>query len=334
MPRAFVTGVAGFLGSHVAEHFGSLGWDVGGIDNLSGGSVANVPEGVRFRRADCLESGSYNGLIEGADLVFHCAASAYDGLSLFSPALVYRDTVQATVETVTAAVRADVGRFVHCSSMSRYGAQPAPFTEDLVPQPVTPYGLAKVASEQIVANLFSTHGGEYAIAVPHSIIGPRQRFDDPYRNVAAIMINRMLRGMQPVIYGDGSSVRCFSFVADVISCLANMGLRPEASGEIINVGPDEESVTILELAEHIATLLDFPLDPKFVAPRPGEVTHATCNSDKARRALGYRTTTTLDVGLRSTIDWIARTGPREFVYNLPLDIVNEHTPTTWVDRIM
>jgi UDP-glucose 4-epimerase len=334
MPRAFVTGVAGFLGSHVAERFSSLGWDVSGIDNLSGGSVANVPDGVRFERADCLESSSYDRLIEGADLVFHCAASAYDGLSLFSPALVYRDTVQATVETVTAAVRAGVGRFVHCSSMSRYGAQPAPFTEDLVPQPVTPYGLAKVASEQIVANLFSTHGGEYAIAVPHSIIGPRQRFDDPYRNVAAIMINRMLRGMQPVIYGDGSSVRCFSFVADVISCLANMGLFREASGEIINVGPDEELVTILELAEHIAALLDFQLDPKFVAPRPGEVTYATCNSDKARRMLGYRTTTTLNQGLQSTIDWIARTGPREFVYNLPLDIINEHTPTTWVDRIM
>src|ERR1043165_8984748 len=110
MPRAFVTGVAGFLGSHVAERFSSLGWDVSGIDNLSGGSVANVPDGVRFERADCLESSSYDRLIEGADLVFHCAASAYDGLSLFSPALVYRDTVQATVETVTAAVRAGVGR--------------------------------------------------------------------------------------------------------------------------------------------------------------------------------------------------------------------------------
>jgi UDP-glucose 4-epimerase len=334
MPRAFVTGVAGFLGSHVAEHFGSLGWDVSGIDNLKGGSLTNVPEGVRFERADCLASAGYSRLIQDADVVFHCAASAYDGLSLFSPGLVYRDTVQATVEVATAAVRAGVGRFVHCSSMSRYGAQPAPFTENLTPQPVSPYGLAKVASEQIVANLFSRHGGEYAIAVPHSIIGPRQRFDDPYRNVAAIMINRMLRGMQPVIYGDGSSVRCFSFVADVISCLANMGLFPEASGEIINVGPDEESVTILQLAERIATLLDFSLDPKFVPPRQGEVPNATCSSDKARRILGYSTTTTLDDGLQSMIDWIAQSGPREFVYSLPLDIVNEHTPTTWVDRIM
>src|SRR5438876_11232877 len=123
MPRAFVTGVAGFLGSHVAEHFLAVGWEVSGIDNLSGGQLANLPAGVRFLQADCLESEAYDSLLSDTDLVFHCAASAYDGLSLFSPGLVYRDTLQATVEVATAAVRNDIGRFVHCSSMSRYGAQ-------------------------------------------------------------------------------------------------------------------------------------------------------------------------------------------------------------------
>ncbi len=334
MPRAFVTGVAGFLGCHVAEHFLGLGWDVSGIDNLVGGDLANLPEGVRFERVDCLDSAAYDHLVAGADLVFHCAASAYDGLSVFSPALVYRDTLQATVEVATAAVRGGAGRFVHCSSMARYGGQPSPFTEDMPPMPVSPYGLAKVGSEQFVENLISHHGGEYAIAVPHNIIGPRQRFDDPYRNVAAIMINRMLRGMQPVIYGDGSSVRCFSFVGDVISCLAQMGLLPEVAGEVINIGPDEEPVTILELAEHIAALMNFPLDPKFVAARPAEVTFATCSSDKARRLLGYRTTATLDEGLQSMIEWIDRVGPREFRYDRHLEIVTHRTPTTWVDRIL
>jgi UDP-glucose 4-epimerase len=326
--------MAGFLGSHIAETFRDLGWDVRGIDNLSGGDVVNVPEGVRFVRADCLDSERYEPLLRNVELVFHCAASAYDGLSYFSPSLVYRDTLQATVSVATAAVGAGVRRFVHCSSMSRYGAQQAPFTEDLPPQPVSPYGLAKMASEHFVQNFLTRHGGEYTIAVPHNIIGPRQRFDDPYRNVAAIMINRMLRGMQPVIYGDGSNVRCFSFVADCISCLVGMGLVPEAAGEVINIGPDEESVTILELAERIAALLDFDLDPKFVAPRPGEVMSATCNSDKARRLLGYRTNTTLDDGLQSMIDWIGRVGPREFLYNRPLELVTEQTPTTWVDKIL
>jgi UDP-glucose 4-epimerase len=334
VPRAFVTGVAGFLGSHISEHLRDLGWDVAGIDNLGGGSLSNVPDGVQFEPLDCLVSDAYDHLLCDVDLVVHCAASAYDGLSVFSPGLVYRDTVQATVEVAVAAVRAGVGRFVHCSSMSRYGALPAPFTEDMTPAPVTPYGLAKHASEQFVANIFTRHGGEYVIAVPHNIIGPRQRFDDPYRNVAAIMINRMLRGMQPVIYGDGSNVRCFSFITDVISCLEAIGLLPHVARETINIGPDEQPITILQLAETIAGLMDFQLDPKFVAPRPGEVALATCSSDKARRLLGYKTMTTIEDGLHAMIDWIAAAGPREFVYNLPLDIVTEHTPTTWVDRIM
>jgi UDP-glucose 4-epimerase len=334
VPRAFITGAAGFLGSHVAEHFRDLGWDVRGIDNLSGGNTANVPDDVSFRVADCLDSAGYDDLIRGCDLVFHCAASAYDGLSMFSPALVYRDTLQATVEVATATVRAGVGRFVHCSSMARYGDQASPFTEDMRPLPTSPYGLAKVNSEQFVENFLARHGGEFAIAVPHNIIGPRQRFDDPYRNVAAIMINRMLRGMQPVIYGDGSSVRCFSFVADCVACLAGMGLLPEAAGQTINIGPDEEPVTILQLAERIAALMDYPLDPKFVAARPGEVSEATCSSDKARSLLGYRTSTSLDEGLRTMIDWIDRVGPREFVYDRPLELVTPQTPTTWVDRIL
>ncbi|MGN6608752.1 MAG: NAD-dependent epimerase/dehydratase family protein [Jatrophihabitans sp.] len=334
MRRAFVTGVAGFLGSHVAEHLRDLGHEVTGIDNLSGGQVGNVPEGVEFGAVDCLDADGYADLLRGADLVVHCAASAYDGLSHFSPGLVYRDTLSATVAVVTAAVRAGVGRIVHCSSMSRYGALPSPFTEDQSPAPVSPYGLAKVNSEQFLRTFVEHHGGEWAIAVPHNIIGPRQRFDDPYRNVAAIMINRMLRGMQPVIYGDGSSLRCFSFVADCVSCLGGMALLPQAAGEVINIGPDEEPVTILHLAERIAALLDFDLDPKFVPARPGEVTLATCSSDKARRLLGYRTTTGLDEGLLAMIEWIDAVGPREFVYDRPLELVTARTPTTWVDRIL
>ena len=199
MTRAFITSIAGFLGSHLAERYRDLGWEVIGIDNLSGGSLANLPEGVRFEQIDCLDRERYADLLAGSDLVYHCAASAYDGLSVFSPAFVFRDTAQATVEVATAAAGNDVGRFVYCSSMARYGDQPAPFTEDLVPAPVTPYGIAKWSAELTITNIFETHGVDYSIAVPHNIIGPRQRFDDPYRNVAAIMINRMSRGLQPII---------------------------------------------------------------------------------------------------------------------------------------
>jgi UDP-glucose 4-epimerase len=170
--------------------------------------------------------------------------------------------------------------------------------------------------------------------VPHNIIGPRQRYDDPYRNVASIMINRMLRGLQPVIYGDGSHVRCFSFVADVLYCLVQMGTSQAAVSEIINIGPDEGAVTILGLAREIAAIVDFPLDPIFVPARPQEVTEATCSAQKARRILGYETSTSLRDGLTSMVSWIAQEGPREFAYDLELEIVSDSTPRTWTDKLM
>jgi UDP-glucose 4-epimerase len=334
MSKVFVTGVAGFLGSWIAERFRDEGWDVSGIDNLHGGRLENVPDDVRFEPLDCLDRAAYLPLLRDTDLVYHCASAAYDGLSVFAPAYVYRHTAQATVEVASAAIRSDVGRFVHCSSMARYGALDTPFTEDMAPAPVNPYGMAKHASELVVGNIFETHGAEYAIAVPHNIIGPRQRFDDPYRNVAAIMINRMLRGLQPIIYGDGSHVRCFSFIDDALSCLVAMGTVEAAGGEVINIGPDEGNVSILGLAQEIADLMGFDLDPVFVADRPTEVAVATCSADKARRLLGYHTTTTLRDGLTIMIEWIARHGPTDFSYHAELEIVTTDTPSTWVDKLI
>ena len=332
--KVFITGMAGFLGSYVAERFRDLGWDVSGIDNLDGGYLSNVPEGVEFKQADCLDRDAYGRLIAGSDVVYHCACTAYDGLSVFMPAYVCKNTVQASVEVATAAAAADVRRFVYCSSMARYGEIETPFLEEMTPVPVTPYGLAKHASELLVRNIFDTHGGEYSIAIPHNIIGPRQRFDDPYRNVASIMINRMLRGLQPVIYGDGAQQRCFSFVTDVLYCLEQMGTSDVAVGELINIGPDEETVTLLGLAEAIAELMNFDLDPILMPSRTREVKVAVCDSDKARRLLGYETKTTLHDGLQSIIDWIAGRGPSEFQYHLDIELKKPYTPATWVDKLL
>lgn len=332
--KAFITGLAGFLGSHVAERYRDLGWDVVGIDNLRGGSLANVPSGVRLEIVDCLDSDGYRQLLRGSDVIYHCAAAAYDGFSVFAPSFVYRNIVQSTAEIVTTAIAAGAGRFVFCSSMARYGAVSAPFTESQAPKPVTPYGVAKYTSELMIANLYDIHGGTYSIAVPHNIIGPRQRYDDPYRNVAAIMINRMLRGLQPVIYGDGSHVRCFSFVDDVIYCLERMGTSELAIGELINIGPDEGAVTILQLAQEIATIVNFDLEPIFVPERPREVPAATCSADKARRLLGYRTKTTLRKGLESMVSWIERVGPRDFSYDLEIEISRPSTPVTWKEKLI
>jgi UDP-glucose 4-epimerase len=332
--KIFVSGAAGFLGSHLAEAFIRRGDAVVGCDNMIGGDLSNLPEGLQFEEADCCDVAAMKRLTSGCDLIYHCAAIATEGLSVFSPALIAQHVYQNTAAVLVGAASNKVRRFVNCSSMARYGNGPTPFTEDQPASPVDPYGISKYAAELLVRDVAETHGFEYSIAVPHNIIGPKQKYDDPYRNVASIMINRMLQGKQPIIYGDGGQKRCFSFVEDCVAPLIRMGLCDEAAGEVINIGPDEEYVSILELATTIGALLDFDLDPIFVADRPREVRYATCSADKARRLLDYRTTVSLEKGLQSIIDWVRLNGPRPFEYHLPIEIDSPIVPDIWKKRMM
>jgi UDP-glucose 4-epimerase len=332
--KIFVSGAAGFLGSHLAEAFLRQGAHVVGCDNLIGGELSNLPEGIQFEQADCCDIDAMKRLTKDCEIAYHCAAIATEGLSVFSPALIAQHVYQNTAALLAAAATNKVGRFVNCSSMARYGNAPAPFTEETTPQPVDPYGIAKYAAELLVKNVAETHGFEYVIAVPHNIIGPKQKYDDPYRNVASIMINRMLQGKQPIIYGDGGQKRCFSFVQDCVDPLIKMGSQPNVSGEIINIGPDEEYISVLQLAETIAELMNFSLDPIFVTERPREVRYATCSADKARRLLDYETKVSLREGLQSIIDWIRANGTRPFEYHLPIEIDSPLVPETWKNRMM
>ncbi len=332
--RVFVSGVAGFLGSHLADAHARLGDKVVGCDNMIGGDLQNLPEGIEFQRADCGDIAAMKRLVDGVDIVYHCAAIATEGLSVFSPAIIAQHVYGNTAGLLAAAASKGVKRFVYCSSMARYGTGKAPFNEAQTPAPEDPYGIAKYAGELLVANVCETHGLEHVIAVPHNIIGPRQKYDDPYRNVASIMVNRMLQGKQPLIYGDGSQRRSFSFVQDCVDPLLKMGSQPGLSGEVINIGPDDEAVTIKELATILAELLSFELDPIYVAARPKEVRDATCSADKARRLLGYETKVTLREGLQSIIDWIREHGPKPFEYHLPIEIDSPIVPATWRDRLL
>lgn len=330
----FITGIAGFLGSHIAEALIKKGHTVSGCDNLIGGYEDNIPEGAQYHYADCGDFEKMKELLRNIDIVYHTACTAYEGLSVFSPSLVCQNTAQIAVTVASAAISNNVKRFVHCSSMARYGTQEKiPFTEDLEPKPQDPYGISKLSAEKHLKNLAEIHNMELVIAVPHNIIGPRQKYDDPYRNVASIMINLMLQGRQPIIYGDGEQKRCFSFVQDDIDCLLKLGFQDNVVGEIINIGPDEEFVTINELAKIIAKLLDFDLNPTYMPGRPQEVKLATCSADKARRLLGYETKYTLEQGLQEMIDYIKKRGAKPFKYHLDLEIINEKTPETWKKKL-
>jgi UDP-glucose 4-epimerase len=335
MKKIYITGVAGFLGSHLADHFIMNGWDVYGCDNMVGGYDDNIPDGVKFHKIDCLDFLSLQSSIPlETDVVYHTACTAYEGFSVFSPSLVVANTVQASVNTMTAAINRNVRKFVHCSSMARYGEQKMyPFIESMVCKPQDPYGIAKYSSELILRNLAEIHNVELTIAVPHNIIGPRQKYDDPYRNVASIMINLMLQSRQPIIYGDGSQIRCFSDVADDVNCLYEFAVNPLTTGQIYNIGPDESPITILMLAEIIANKLNFKLDPIFVKARPQEVKFATCSANKIREQLGYKTKVTLNDSLDGLINYILKRGTKEFNYHLDLEIINDKTPETWTKRM-
>lgn len=331
--QIFVSGVAGFLGSHVAERLIAMGHDVVGCDTLLGGELCNVPPEVQFHQLDCRDFNAMQKITRGCELVYHCAATAYEGLSVFSPSLVMDNIVSGSVALFSAAISNRVRRIVFCSSMARYGQNEVPFRESFTPRPEDPYGIAKVAAEEALKNLCSVHGVEWAIAVPHNIIGPRQKFDDPYRNVASIMANLMLQGRPPIIYGDGEQRRCFSHIEDCLSCLIAMGFSGNAVGETINIGPDEEFVSINQLAQMLARLTNFSGTPLYVPARPQEVRLATCSADKARRLLGYQTKKTLEEGLASVTDYIRKTGPRKFRYHLDIEILNDKTPHTWARRL-
>lgn len=330
-----ITGVAGFLGSHLAHEFLNRDYSVIGIDSLIGGYKENIPVGVKFYEEDLGNFEQVKDIFNNVDIVIHAACTAYEGLSVFSPSLITRNTFHITSVALSASARAGVKKFVYMSSMARYGAQDeVPFREDMTPKPQDPYGIAKYSSELLVKNICEYNNIEYTILVPHNIIGPKQKYDDPFRNVASIMTNRMLNNKQPIIYGDGTQMRCFSFIQDVINPILVACESDIANGKVINIGPDEEFITINELAKKIANILNFKLNPIYVPERPLEVKYANCSADLARDILGYKTLTTIDKGLEDLVNWIKASEPREFEYFLPLEFINDRTPKTWVNGLI
>jgi len=330
----FITGVGGFLGSHLADQFIRKGYRVIGNDTLIGGYLDNVPDKCEFHQTDCNDFSKMKELLKGVDIVYHCAATAYEGFSVFSPHIVTQNIVTASTGTISASIANKVKRFILCSSMARYGENSIPFTEDQTPMPQDPYGIGKFMVEQILINIAGIHGMEWVIAVPHNIIGPKQKYDDPYRNVASIFINLMLQGRQPYIYGDGSQMRCFSFISDVVDPLVEMSFSSKVIGEVINIGPDDEFITINNLANLIAEILEFDLNAFYTKSRPQEVFLANCSASKAKRLLNYNPNKSLKDGLIEMIEYIKKRGTRKFKYHLDLEINNQNTPETWKSRLI
>ena len=330
--KIYITGIAGFLGSHLAKRLINLGHVVLGNDSMIQGDLDNLPKNINFHKTDCCNFEEMSKNLEGIDIVYHCAATAHEGLSVFSPNFITKNIYQASISVITASIVNKVKRFVFCSSMARYGSQISPFNENMAPKPEDPYGIAKVAVEENLKLLCETHSMDYNIAVPHNIVGPNQKYDDPFRNVMSIFINRNLQNKASIIYGDGNQTRCFSYIDDVIFCLEKLALDKNISKEIINIGPDEETITIKNLAKLIANETGFNGNPIHVPGRPLEVKEASCSSDKARKLLNYKTKTSLIDSIKHTANYIRNNGTKNFIYNLPVEIKTDITPETWTKK--
>jgi len=329
----FITGIAGFLGSNLADFYLKKGYKVSGNDNLIGGEIQNVDPKVNFYQYDCENLDKNVKYFKDVDVVIHAAAFAHEGLSVFSPYLITRNVFSGSIAVFTAAIKQNVKRIVYCSSMARYGDIQQPFKETDIPNPVDPYGISKLSAEMVLKNLSETHGIEYNIAVPHNIIGPKQKYDDPFRNVAAIMINLMLQNRKPIIYGDGEQTRSFSDVNDCIFCIDKLATDKNIVSEIFNIGPDENYITINELFKKISNIIKFNKEPLYFKDRPNEIKYSNCSADKARKRLGYKTKFDVDTSLKNMFEFIKEKGPKRFIYNYDIEINNEKTPETWSKKI-
>src|SRR5256886_5909566 len=231
MATSLVTGGAGFMGSHVTEHLIRMGHEVVVLDDLSGGFEENVPKGATFIRGSIVDHELINRLFDRHAFtnVYHLAAYAAEGLSHFIKRFNYTNNLIGSVNVINACINSGrVKCLVFTSSIAAYGKNQVPMTEDLVPQPEDPYGIAKYAVELDLKESHEMFGLDYIIFRPHNVYGERQNIGDKYRNVIGIFMNQILRGEPMTIFGDGEQTRAFSYIDDVAPVIARSVERRES----------------------------------------------------------------------------------------------------------
>src|SRR5438552_7388935 len=239
-------------------------------DNLLGRKKENVNPDCRFVKADLIKRQEVTPLVKGVDLIFHLAAYAAEGQSIFSPIAINEINLAPMNNLLVEAVNNNVERFIFTSSMAVYGEQKPPFDEKAPRKPEDPYGAAKSYCENMLEIFARIHRFEHVIIRPHNVYGPRQNVADPYRNVLGIWINRILRRKPPIIYGDGEQSRAFSYIEDVTTAIANAGFTSKTKDQLINVGSDE-AVTIRKACSLLLQVMGSDFKPMFQDARPGEV---------------------------------------------------------------
>jgi UDP-glucose 4-epimerase len=297
--NVLITGVAGFMGSRLAD------WilanvreaQITGIDDLSCGYLENIPQEVRFQRR---RLGSTLRFLGSYDYIFHFAASAYEGLSPWIRVRNYHDNLLATAEVINHVIDYPCKRLIFASSMAVYGDQEPPFAEGLPRRPCDPYGVAKTASEMDLEILGEQHGVDWCIVRPHNVYGSGQSLWQRYRNVLGLWMRQHLEGKPLTVFGDGSQVRAFSCIDDILPCIWRAATEPAASHQIINLG-GSVPIPILKAAFAFRQVIGgceiVHLDPRH------EVHEAWSTHGKSAALLGFEHRTSLEDGLSAMWGW-------------------------------
>ena len=308
MSLNLITGIGGFIGSSIARALLSRGEQVRGIDNFSTGKRDNIEEildRIDFREADILDLDAMRNACAGVDFVFHEAAIPSVPKSVLDPLGSNRANIDGTVNVLVAARDAKVKRVIYAASSSAYGDTPTlPKHEAMRPDPISPYAVAKLASEHYMITFYRCYGLETVCLRYFNIFGPRQDPSSPYSGVLAKFITQMLRGEQPTIFGDGEQSRDFTYIDNAVAAnlLACTAPAAQVAGQVFNTATGRR-VTLNETVHLLRGLTSYKGEPKYGPERGGDIKHSLADISRAEAALGYKPRVDFEDGLRRTVEW-------------------------------
>lgn len=308
MATYLITGIAGFIGSSLARAILAQGDTVRGVDNFATGKRGNLEEiktRIDFREADILDLRAMKEACQGVDFVLHQAAIPSVPKSVLDPLGSNAANVDGTVNVLVAARDAKVKRMIYAASSSAYGDTPTlPKHEEMVPNPISPYAVAKLASEYYMTSFFRCYGLETVSLRYFNIFGPRQDPTSPYSGVLAKFITQMLQGDQPTIFGDGEQSRDFTYIDNAVSAnlLACRAPAAQVSGRVFNVATGRRA-DLKETFAILKKIIGFRGDVKFGPERAGDIKHSLADISKTEKHLGYKPLVHFEDGLKKTVDW-------------------------------
>ena len=302
-----VTGGAGFIGSHIAAALSNSGARVRVLDDLSTGHRENLEEiggDIDFIQGSVADEDLVRKALTGAEVVFHEAAIPSVPRSVESPRQTHIASVDGTFSLLLAARDQKVRRVVYAASSSAYGDQPMlPKSEQMLPDPLSPYAVAKLVGEYYCRVFTRVYGLETVALRYFNVFGPRQDPTSQYSGVVSRFISALLSDETPMIFGDGEQSRDFTYIENVVAANLNAADAKGASGKVINVA-NGERITLNELLSVLKELTGKQdVKAEYAAARVGDVKHSLADNTMARELLGYECKVGLREGLKRTIDW-------------------------------